>query len=51
VQRLLGFDNRVEAHRFLQEHKAYFEYTPAEVEQEIETSGHLKELHDAESQP
>jgi Uncharacterised protein family (UPF0175) len=51
VQRLLGFHNRVEAHRFLQEHEAYFEYTLAEVKQEIETSRRVKELHDAESHP
>jgi hypothetical protein len=38
----------VEAHRF---HDAYFEHTRAEVEQEIETSQRLNELHDAESQP
>jgi len=51
VQRLLGFDNRVEAHRFLQQHEAYLEYTRAEVEREIETSRRLKELHDAELHP
>ena len=49
VQRLLGLGNRLDAHRFLQQHKAYFEYTRAEVELEIETSRRLKELHDAES--
>jgi hypothetical protein len=51
VQRLLGFDNRLEAHRFLQEHEADFEYPRAEVEQEIATSRRLNELHAAESHP
>jgi Uncharacterised protein family (UPF0175) len=51
VQRLLGFDNRLEAQRFLREHEAYFEYTRAEVEQEIETSRRLKGMHDAGPHP
>jgi len=49
VQRLLGFGNRVDTHRFLQQHEAYFEYPRADVEQEIDISRRLKELHDSES--
>jgi len=41
VQRLLRFQTRLEVHRFLRENGAFLEYTPEEIEREIETSRQL----------
>jgi hypothetical protein len=43
VQRLLRFQTRLEVHRFLREHGAFLEYSPEEIEREIETSRQLVE--------
>jgi hypothetical protein len=37
VQKMLGFESRFEVDSFLKEHGVFFDYSPEELEQEIET--------------
>ena len=37
LRRLLGFDTRYELDGFLKSHRVYDDYTPEEVEREVET--------------
>jgi hypothetical protein len=41
VRRVLGFETRVEVNSFLRDHGAYYNYTPAEIDQEIRTNERL----------
>jgi Uncharacterised protein family (UPF0175) len=38
VRRMLGFESRMQANAFLKEHGAYYEYSQAEIEDEIESN-------------
>ncbi len=48
VRRMLGFESRMEVNAFLKEHGIYYNYTQAEIEQEIETSEQLLQRRDRE---
>ena len=43
VRRVLGFESRLEVNSFLREHGVYYNYTPAEIDQEIATNERLLE--------
>jgi Uncharacterised protein family (UPF0175) len=48
IQAMLGFESRFELDGFLKAHGVLFEYSPEEVEQEIETIRMLQEARRAE---
>jgi hypothetical protein len=41
VRRMLGFESRMQVNEFLKEHGVYYEYSRAELEDEIETNERL----------
>jgi hypothetical protein len=41
VRRMLGFQNRWEVNSFLREHGVYYDYTPSEINQEINANERL----------
>jgi hypothetical protein len=43
IRRVLGFESRLEVNSFLREHGVYYNYTPAEIDQEIATNERLLE--------
>ncbi len=43
ARRLLGFETRLEVNSFFREHGVYYNYTPSEINQEIETNERLLE--------
>jgi len=51
VRRLLGFQTRWELNSFLRERGAYYDYTPSEIDQEINANERLLECRERESRP
>ncbi len=49
VRPLLGFETRIEVNSSLKEHRAYYDHTEAEVEQEILTNERLLESSDSDA--
>ncbi len=49
VRRLLGFDTRREVNTFLKEHRAYYDYTEAEIEHELEVNERLLQSRDTDA--
>jgi Uncharacterised protein family (UPF0175) len=41
VRRMLGFDSRMQVNAFLRDHAAYYDYSLAEIEDEIESNKRL----------
>lgn len=41
IRRILGFRTRMEVNSFLRDHGIYYDYTPAEIDQEIRTNERL----------
>jgi Uncharacterised protein family (UPF0175) len=51
VRRVLGFKTRLEVNTFLRDHGLYYNYSPAEVDQEIRTNERLLQPNDREHRP
>jgi Uncharacterised protein family (UPF0175) len=51
VRRVLGFKTRLEVNTFLRDHGLYYNYSPAEVDQEIRTNELLLQPNDREHRP
>lgn len=50
VRRVLGFETRLEVNSFLRDHGVYYNYTPAEMDEEIKANERLLE-HTGELPP
>ncbi len=48
VRRMLGFQTRLEVNTFLRDRGVYYNYTPAEIDQEIRTNERLLECQERE---
>ena len=48
VRRVLGFETRVEVNSFLRDRGVYYNYSPSELDQEIETNERLLEARERE---
>jgi len=48
VRRLLSFETRLEVNSFLRDRGAYYNYSPSELDQEIETNERLLEARERE---
>jgi hypothetical protein len=51
LERVLGIGNRLDVHRLLKKHGAFLEYTPAELQEEIEMGERLLNRVDMEFPP
>jgi predicted HTH domain antitoxin len=47
VRRILGYGTRMQVHGFLKEHDVYLNYSPEELEQDMQTLRHLREREPA----
>jgi predicted HTH domain antitoxin len=47
VRRILGYGTRMQVHRFLKEHDVYLNYGLEDLEQDMQTLGHLHETEPA----
>jgi len=48
VRRVLGFETRLEVNSFLRDRGVYYNYSPSELDQEIETNERLLEARERE---
>jgi len=48
VRRMLGFETRLEVNSFLRDRGVYYNYSPSELDQEIETNERLLEARERE---
>jgi len=48
VRRVLGFETRLEVNSFLKDRGVYYNYSPSELDQEIETNERLLEARERE---
>ena len=48
VRRVLGFETRLEVNSFLRDRGVYYNYSPAELDQEVETNERLLEARERE---
>src|SRR5262249_26979462 len=48
VRRVLGFETRLEVNSFLRDHGVYYNYSPSELDQEIESNERLLEARERE---
>ena len=48
VRRVLGFETRLEVNSFLRDRGVYYNYSPSELDQEIETNERLLETRERE---
>ena len=48
VRRVLGFETRLEVNSFLKDRGVYYNYSPSELDQEIETNERLLETRERE---